>query len=610
MSSQPLPITIGALPPELLDHIFLYLDNGPPSASRLHDQPTPNMLRSPEQTLKNVSLVDRKWRAIVLPILFRHAVWTFDRWDLLLVEPGQNVSPVDGIPFLRFLRDHGFDHYVDSLTMIVSNSMQGMTRKAEISRVLDAAAASSSSGSIGEGSTSAARDAKADLFVGASRFPHIADRAATYNEDNNWLWDVLFDLMNPRRITLMASPQMLASLLSRMLFVGDAWSFSRDLLHILSLSRDTKSGKEPPSESSTGTPAPQPQASSSSSSPYTTPLPQPPSSSLLPNRSRRQPQPTPSALFSVRPWKHLLLNEGSSTRVYRTYEFFLRRPPSILDALLGCGEPPNDKPLIPPHLASFSYIAIFPLSSHFNSLATFLPRVDKLFIQLVPRNNIMSNPEEMRNVQPSDLWMERNSCYSLIMRQLLTTEVRDDEDGDVDMDEDGQPVRRENNWRFLREFESGDAADRDAWEMAVQYVRMSGSNWHVEREGVFALGPRPDASTTSDVVVGGIDDNGEPEDHTLTSGAEIFQGQLERLAFNGTANLPYSPLTYAVDDTLASPWTDPALTIYPQPFAYDPSYVWSWAHGTPYYGEVDHHEAHTVYQPAWLSPQDDYEGQE
>ncbi|KAK0721005.1 hypothetical protein B0H67DRAFT_465568, partial [Lasiosphaeris hirsuta] len=431
--------TIGALPPELLFHIFLYLDNGPPSAFRLHDQPTLDMLKSPEQTLKNVSLVDRKWRAVVLPILFRHVLWAFDRWDLLLVEPGQNVNPVDGIPLLRFLRDHDLNSYVDTLTMIVSTSESGAT---------------------------AAREAKADLFVGASRSPHIVNRAATYNEDNNWLWEMLFSLMNLNRITLMASPQMLASLLSRMLFVGDAWSFSRDLLHILSLSRDTKSRKEAPSES-TETHAPQ--VSNSGSSPHAPSGPDP-LSHLLPTSSRRRPQPAPNALFTIRPWQHLVLNEGSSTRVYRTYEFFLRRPPSILDALLGCGEPPNDRPLVPAHLASFSYIAIFPLSSHFNSLVTSLPRVDRLFVQLVPRNDIMADPEEMRNVQLSDLWMERNSCYSLIMRRLLA---------------DGQLVGRENGWRFLREFESGDAANRDAWEMAVQYISMSGSNWHVEREGVF-----------------------------------------------------------------------------------------------------------------------------
>ncbi len=45
------------------------------------------------------------------------------------------------------------------------------------------------------------------------------------HEDNNWVWETLFELMDPTRFTMMASPQMLASLLSRMLFLGDSWSF-------------------------------------------------------------------------------------------------------------------------------------------------------------------------------------------------------------------------------------------------------------------------------------------------------------------------------------------------------------------------------------------------
>ena len=41
------------------------------------------------------------------------------------------------------------------------------------------------------------------------------------------------------------------------------------------------------------------------------------------------------------------------------------------------------------------------------------------------------------------------------------------------------------NWRYLQVFESGDAADRESWDMAVEYVRHFGAEWKVEREGVF-----------------------------------------------------------------------------------------------------------------------------
>jgi hypothetical protein len=115
-------------------------------------------------------------------------------------------------------------------------------------------------------------------------------------------------------------------------------------------------------------------------------------------------------------------------------------------------------------------------------------------VQIVPRHDIFSNPHEMRNIQTADLWMERNSCYSFIMRKLLPRDPGFDSDND---EEDTDPHHQggpRSHWRQLREFESGDAADREAWEMAVQYVAMSGANWHVERDGVFVRGPDPAAS--------------------------------------------------------------------------------------------------------------------
>ena len=484
-----MPTSIDVLPPELLSQIFGYLALAPPSGARLNEQPKVNMFSSPDTPLKNISLVSKRWRAIVLPSLFRHVLWAFDRWDLLLFEPGQEVDPLEGMPLLRFLHEHDLGRHVDTLIMLVSDSMQNMTHRAEYGAAL--AGLSRRSGGDGDGSSGALRDAKAELFTGGSRYPHIRNRAATYSEDNNWVWDLLFGLMDLRRITIIASPQMLASLLSRMLFLGDAWSFSRDLRHILSLCRETRSKAILPPSAISNTPQsrPEPQAQST-----------PPSTSTASTSTLQRSTP-PSSLFTIRPWTHLLLNEGSSTRVYKTYEFFLRRPPSILGALLGCEEAPNDTPLVPPTITSLSYIAIFPLSSHFNSLVSFLPRIDKLYVQLVPRNDLLRDAVEMRNVQASDLWMERNSCYGLVMRELLTSEmgaISDDEGEDANDGANGGPSRSESNWRYLREFESGDAADKDAWDMAVQYVSMSGSNWHVEREGVFVRGRRSSGSGSAE----------------------------------------------------------------------------------------------------------------
>ncbi|KXX76613.1 hypothetical protein MMYC01_208449 [Madurella mycetomatis] len=500
-------VTIDVLPPELLVQIFGLLDGPAPSDARFHDQPEIDMLKTSKTPLKDISLVSKRWRAIVLPVLFRNVVWTLDRWELPLAAPGEAADPVEAIPILAFLRANDLGRYVASFTMLVSNKMQPATRRAESRPALGLLSGSSME------MRAPWADLRLDMLARSSQYP-TSNSAAAYNEDNNWVWDMLFGLMDPLRFSIIASPQMLASLLSCMLFLGDADSFShRNLLHILSLSRDAKSRgtragpsprDKPPARSA---PGPAPAASHACSS------------------CGRDRVRTRSTLFAIRPWTHLLLNEGSSIRVYRNYEFFLRRPPSILGALLGCEEAPNDTPLVPPTVHSLSYIAIFPLSSHFGTLVSALPRVDRLFVQLVPRNDVLLDPEEMRNVQASDLWMERNSCYGLVLRQLLSggsfgsdDDDDDDDDGDdggdegADSDQEADHDRLQHNWRYLREFESGDAADKEAWEMAVHYLGMSQTGWRVEREGVFVKGPKPGRRQTPGGGEDGSSDGGSADE--------------------------------------------------------------------------------------------------
>ncbi|KAK4138987.1 hypothetical protein BT67DRAFT_368358 [Trichocladium antarcticum] len=457
--------TIDALPTELLAHVFGLFDGRAPSESQLHDQPETDMLKRPDEIdLKNISAVSKLWRAIALPMLFRHVVWNLDPYRLR-AEPAGVADPIDAIPLLAFLRTNDLGRYVCSLTMLVRNRLLPSLDL----RMLG-------SGPQSPGATAPHLDPDAEPSRGRS-LHSIASLDATYDQDNNWLWDGLFGVMDPLRLTIIASPQMLASLLSCMLFVGDADVFSkRQMLHILSLSRLSRSAKADPK-------APGPSPS------------EPPSrrtNSACGERRRK-----PSALFTIRPWTHLVLNEGSSIRVYKNYEFFLRRPPSILGALLGSEEPPNDVVLIPPTITSLSYIAIFPLSPHFSVLVSNLPRIEHLFVQLVPRNDVLLDPDEMRHVHASDLWMERNTCYGLAAGH--TSHPR-------------RPAAY--NWRFLRVFESGDAADTEAWELAVEYLQVARTRWRVERDGLLVKGPEP----------------GPEESHAAaTDGAESDESGLDAL---------------------------------------------------------------------------------
>ena len=65
--------TVAKLPVELLVHIFEYLDSAPASAQKTRHEPSPHLPRSTEHYLKDISCVSRRWRRIVLPLLFKHA---------------------------------------------------------------------------------------------------------------------------------------------------------------------------------------------------------------------------------------------------------------------------------------------------------------------------------------------------------------------------------------------------------------------------------------------------------------------------------------------------------------------------------------------------------
>jgi len=351
---------VGLLPPEIVLSIFSWLDATPPSERNMYDQPSDSMLRgeSGRINIKHASLVSKTWRTMALPLLFRHVAWT---------PPVSSLSAfsLNPIPLLRFLEEQGLGRFVTTFTLLVD-------------------------------------------FV-----DHDAESCDMPPQirpvDLEWLFDQIFSVVDPLRFTVIAPPTTLAAFMSRMLFLEDAWSFSIPY-HVLSLSRSTRTQDMEDKVS---------QGRSSTASLHTrfgtTGAAVPRSTAERHRATARHQQHTPQRgqpptcpLFTIRPWTSILLNEGSSTKVYRTYEFFLRQPPSMLSALLGCGEYPNDQPLIPPSVEDFSYIAVFPLSSHFATLVRHLPRVKRLYVQLAPLEGsraFLDDRREMAQIDPADLWM-------------------------------------------------------------------------------------------------------------------------------------------------------------------------------------------------------------
>lgn len=434
--------TMNDLPPEILAHIFGFLaaDRPAPSEVRLHEQPSDDMLQTDinYQDLKSVSRVNKAFRREVLPLLFSHVLWRPQISSLkdffLQLQP---------ISLLQFLLNNRLEHKVSTFTLLVNFEDKDVDPR------------------------------------------HVAHQIRP--SDLEWLWDQLFSVVDPLRFTIIAPPTTLVAFMNRMLFLEDAWSFGIPY-HILSLARssrkpvvsaepsvitseipyeiETKMSNLNVSSSSDTNNAGESSSSSAGPSSLTHAT-----KTATSAKGKHREEATPCALFTLRSWTSVLLNEGSFTRVYQTYEFFLRSPPSMLSALLGFGEYPNDTPLLPDTIVDFNYVAIFPLSSHFYTLLCHLPpRLDRFFVQLTPRpgNRILYDQEQMRQIEMSDLWMERNTAYSYLIGQLTVPNPNN-----------------KDRWSALQIFESGDAADKESWDMAVAFLERSGvRNWKAEQDGV------------------------------------------------------------------------------------------------------------------------------
>lgn len=186
------PITIGDLPNELLLNILSHFDTEAPSSSdtRLHDQPTLNVTNS-TQDLKNISIVSKRWRSAVLPLLFKST-----RYILKYSEEDTRPILNDLIgPFLQFLYTSFLADIVSSFTLVV--------KEKNISNCLDG-------------------------------------RPRIYEFDS--FWQRLFRTIDPSIILIAAPVEALGSLTSAAIDRGDLWIFETEC-HYLRLERPVS--KEP-----------------------------------------------------------------------------------------------------------------------------------------------------------------------------------------------------------------------------------------------------------------------------------------------------------------------------------------------------------------------------
>ncbi|KPM35052.1 hypothetical protein AK830_g11516 [Neonectria ditissima] len=453
MASAPF---IQRLPNELLVHVLGFLDS--PSHMQHDLQRDPTSISRPVDTgittgvdtpIKNASLVCRLWRQSALRLLFRHAVWSFQRF----YKP-TDPDIVSKIPILDFLKRNGLSQNVESFTILIDPPKgTGNFRYADgefwgLLPPEDRPPRPPMSWNLlwsvisaGAHQTLAQQPASANEANARE-----AEEAARPHWDNNWLWCTIFGQLDPLRITLISSADIISSLLSRSVDLTNEWAFNSQY-HIVSLSRASRSFLDGEG------------ASASTST-----------CSLLP--SERQGTiggPTPSDLFSIRDWTSLLVNEGSFVPVYSTYEFFHYSAPTLLPVILNSSDSSFNH--LRRTLHTFSYIGIFPLSRHIqNVVLRYCPPVEHFYLQIMPSDPNFWQSNDLAHVDITDLWLESDTAYSLVMPDVFDRNVK-------------------SRWEKLQVFESGDTSMEEAWMMAMQHAQVHGLNgWKMPKEGYFVRG--------------------------------------------------------------------------------------------------------------------------
>lgn len=126
----------------------------------------------------------------------------------------------------------------------------------------------------------------------------------------------------------------------------------------------------------------------------------------------------------ARPWTAMTFNEGSSLMAYTTYEFFLRRTPSLLAALHFNNSAAGEAMFA--NLLRFEFIAIFPFYNHVDEILKCIrrmKRLEKLFIKLCPEPDSTVLHDEIvvagGHLDINDPWNECETSWMLISHTVV-----------------------------------------------------------------------------------------------------------------------------------------------------------------------------------------------
>lgn len=279
------------LPNELLNHIFLFLDNAPPSERRFNHLPTRDWTDSHQAPLKALSTVSRRLRAISLTLLFKHA----------------RLDPCQLTPWLDLVHRNELASSIESIVAHVSELNDGF-HPAWYVRLLNEVPV-------------------LRLTVGCESHVLTGLTGIHVNLADMWAFDIPYQYLELRQ---------------------DAWEATRQNSY-----------------------------------------------DYLPG------------LLGAKHWRSLRVNEGSSLAAYTSYEYFLKKPPSLISNINDClntipfdAEPEMLHETAPGasiqitltqemlrNLRDFSFIAVFPYYNHVDDILKCIRRMrnlENLFIKLCP----------------------------------------------------------------------------------------------------------------------------------------------------------------------------------------------------------------------------------
>ena len=228
-------------------------------------------------------------------------------------------------------------------------------------------------------------------------------------------WRRLFEVLDPLRFTIVAPPPIVGLLAACYINIIHADEFHMPY-HILSLNRSPSSRN---------------------------------------NEGHAPVGADTSRLLELRPWTSLLLNEGSFMRMHSNNDT-TATPPSILRGMLGLvwlqGELLLSTSQLPSTVTSLSYIAILPPWEHTVHLYSAARRVERLYLQFIPRHDLLADSLQRQSVDMMRIDGERRLVYTRLLENVV------------------QGISPEiTNNSTLKEIECGDTAD-DTWTESFEVL--------------------------------------------------------------------------------------------------------------------------------------------